>query len=135
MAKVRELETIKQIELDEKLKRDEKKEFAILSYFWCKIVCNCTKIPCEASGLKQCDLCKEIKKSCCGRKQCNINGKKRLWRMWYMMCWRKTKTINQPVVKLRNSYLKKIIPAPERMSNLNFIKFFYNFVLHLYFPS
>ena len=61
-AKVRELETIKQMELDEKLKRDEKKEFAISSYFRCKIVWNCTKISCEPSRLKQCELFKEIKK-------------------------------------------------------------------------
>ena len=66
LAKVRELETIKQIE--EKVKRNGKKEFAISSYFRCKIVYNCTKVPCEASGLKQCKLCKEIKKSFCGRK-------------------------------------------------------------------
>ena len=44
LAKVRELETIKQMKLEEKVKRNEKKEFAISSYFRCKIVCNCTKI-------------------------------------------------------------------------------------------
>ena len=38
LTKVRELETIKQIE--EKVKRNGKKEFALSSYFRCKIVCN-----------------------------------------------------------------------------------------------
>ena len=49
------------MELDEKLKRDEKK-IAISPCFRCKIVCNCTKKPCESSELKQFELCREIKK-------------------------------------------------------------------------
>ena len=48
------------MKIEEKVKRNEKKEYRY--GIRCKIVCNCTKIPCEASGLKQCKLCKENKK-------------------------------------------------------------------------
>ena len=41
----------------------------------CQSKCTCKKNPCNASGLKQCPVCKDVMKSACGKKTCCSESK------------------------------------------------------------
>ena len=52
------------------LKKEESKE----KFIRCKQTCNCEADVCEAIGLQQCSVCKNVLKSQCSKKLCKVDG-------------------------------------------------------------
>lgn len=74
LAKQQEKEKLVKIEAKEK--RLKEKGDKVELYYRCKIICNCGGSPCHASGLKQCQNCKDILKSNCSKQKCFVDGAK-----------------------------------------------------------
>ena len=72
------LEKIKELEIEEEVKKNEKivkmqnKEAQKESFLKCKSTCCCGEEICNASGLQECSICKNVLKSQCNKMGCTV---------------------------------------------------------------
>ena len=78
----------KQIKVDNKLKRTE-------SYIRCQLECVCGESVCVASGLKRCEVCKDVMKSQCSKARCKVDtGKPTMTPVFYDLNKKRRKVID-----------------------------------------